>query len=364
MNLACGIVGLPNVGKSTLFNAITAAGAEVANYPFCTIEPNVGVVAVPDDRLELIRSRIETEKVVPATLKVVDIAGIVAGASKGEGLGNKFLAHIRETQAILHVVRCFEGGDVTHVSGKVDPLADIATIETELALADIETLERARDRVAKKARGQDKAAQVELAAYERALAHLSTGRTARSGAWTEAEAEVLGQVLLITAKPVLYVANVSEDDLAGASPLVAAVRRHAAETGAEVVVLCAKLEQELAEMEPADRREFLDDLGMERPGLERLVQAAFHLLGLMTFFTAGPKEIRAWTIARGDSAPRAAGAIHSDFEKHFIRAEVYAVDDLVELGSEAAIRAAGRLRVEGRQYVMRDADVAHFLVGC
>ncbi|HZL98624.1 MAG TPA: redox-regulated ATPase YchF, partial [Planctomycetota bacterium] len=271
MNLACGIVGLPNVGKSTLFNAITAAGAEVANYPFCTIEPNVGVVAVPDDRLELIHRHIETEAVIPATLKVVDIAGIVAGASQGEGLGNKFLAHIRETQAILHVVRCFEGGDVTHVSGTVDPLADIATIETELALADIETLERARDRVAKKARGQDKVAQVELAAYEKALAHLSSGQPARSGVWTAAEGEVLGQVLLITAKPVLYVANVSEDDLAGASPLVATVRRQAAGTGAEVVMLCAKLEQELAEMAPADRREFLDDFGMERPGLERLV---------------------------------------------------------------------------------------------
>jgi GTP-binding protein YchF len=262
------------------------------------------------------------------------------------------------------VVRCFEGGDVTHVSGQVDPLSDIGTIETELVLADLDTIERARDRVAKKARGQDKVAQVELAAYEKALAHLSAGQAARSASWTEAEAEVLGRTLLITAKPVLYVANVSEDDLAGASPLVAAVRRQAAETGAEVVVLCAKLEQELAEMAPADRREFLDDLGMERPGLERLVQAAFHLLGLMTFFTAGPKEIRAWTIARGDSAPKAAGAIHTDFEQHFIRAEIYSVGDLVELKTEAAIRAAGRLRVEGRQYVMRDADVAHFLVGC
>lgn len=364
MNLACGIVGLPNVGKSTLFNAITAAGAEVANYPFCTIEPNVGVVAVPDDRLETIRRFIPTETVIPATLKVVDIAGIVAGASQGEGLGNKFLAHIRETQATLHVVRCFEGGDVTHVSGKVDPLADIGTIETELVLADLDTLERARDRVAKKARGQDKLAQVELAAYEKAIAHLSTGKTARTATFTEAEAEVLGRVLLITSKPVLYVANVSEDDLAGASPLVAAVRRHAAGNGSEVVVLCAKLEQELAEMAPADRAEFLADLGMERPGLERLVQGAFHLLGLMTFFTAGPKEIRAWTIARGDSAPTAAGAIHTDFEKNFIRAEIYSVEDLVELKTEAAIRAAGRLRVEGRQYVMRDADVAHFLVGC
>ena len=364
MNLACGIVGLPNVGKSTLFNAITAAGAEVANYPFCTIEPNVGVVAVPDDRLELIHRHIETEAVIPATLKVVDIAGIVAGASKGEGLGNKFLAHIRETQAILHVVRCFEGGDVTHVSGRVDPLADIGTIETELVLADLETVERAKDRVAKKARGQDKAAQVELAACEKALAHLGSGQPARTASWTEAEAEVLGRLLLITSKPVLYVANVGEDDPSGASPLVATVRRHAAEAGSEVVVLSARLEQELAEMEPADRKEFLADLGLERPGLDRLVQAAFHLLGLMTFFTAGPKEIRAWTIARGDSAPKAAGAIHSDFEKHFIRAEIYSVEDLVELGSEAAIRAAGRLRVEGRQYVMRDADVAHFLVGC
>ena len=363
MNLACGIVGLPNVGKSTLFNAITAAGAECANYPFCTIEPNVGMVAVPDERLALINRHIETEEVVPATLRVVDIAGLVAGASRGEGLGNRFLGHIRETQAVLHVVRCFEDDDIAHVSASVDPVSDIGVIETELILADLETVQRAREKTVKKARGQDKAAAAEVAACERAIARLEAGMPARTGQWTPAERQALDRLFLLTDKPVLYVANVAEDDLSGDSPLVARVRGLAAAEGAEVVVLCAQLEQELATMEPADRAEFLADLGLERPGLERLVRAAFHLLGLMTFFTAGPKAIRAWTIRRGDTAPVAAGAIHTDFERQFIRAEVYTVQDLVELGSEAAIRSAGRMRVEGRDYVMHDADVAYFLVG-
>jgi GTP-binding protein YchF len=363
MSLACGIVGLPNVGKSTLFNAITAAGAECANYPFCTIEPNVGVVAVPDERLATINRFISTEQIIPAVLKVVDIAGLVAGASKGEGLGNRFLSHIRETQAILHVVRCFEDSNVIHVSEKVDPLSDIGVIETELALSDLETVEKALYKTGTLARGQDKEAIAEVAAFEAARAHLQAGKPARSLKLGEAGDAALARLFLITAKPVLYVANVAESDLQGASPLVAAVKRQAASTGAEVVVLCAELERQLAEMAPEDRAVFLKEMGLERSGLERLVRAAFHLLGLQTFFTAGPKEIRAWTIHQGDTAPAAAGVIHTDFEKGFIRAEIYGVEDLVALGSEAAIRAAGKLRSEGREYVMHDADVCHFLVG-
>ncbi len=363
MSLACGIVGLPNVGKSTLFNAITAAGAEAANYPFCTIEPNVGMVPVPDDRLGVINGFIETVDVIPSLLKVVDIAGLVEGASRGEGLGNKFLGHIREVNAILHVVRCFEDGNVVHVSGKVDPLGDIGVIELELAMADLETVSRALEKSTKKARGNDADAKAEVPVLEKAASWLEGGKPVRAGEWTDRERETLNRLQLMTAKPVLYAANVGQDDLQGDSPHVKAVVDHAHATGSECLALCADIENELAGMEVDDRREFLDDLGLQSPGLDRLVRSAYSLLGLMSFYTAGPKEIRAWTIHDGDTAPTAAGVIHTDFEKSFIRGEIYGVDDLVELKSEQAIRAAGRMRSEGRDYVMQDGDVAHFLVG-
>jgi ribosome-binding ATPase len=363
MSVACGIVGLPNVGKSTIFNAITAAGAESANYPFCTIEPNIGIVDVPDDRLEVIRTHIESQKIIPAALKIVDIAGLVAGASQGEGLGNKFLANIKEVDAVMHVVRCFKKGDVVHVHGEVDPQKDIEVIELELGLADLETLGRNIERVSKKARSGDKESLAQKAVFERAKDLLEAGKLLRTIEWKDSERAILKPLFLLTMKPVLFVANVGDDDMDGESEEVAAVRAYAESTGCEAVALCGDIEGELMSMEPEDRGEFLADLGLTEPGLNRLIRKAYALLGLQTFFTAGPKEIRAWTIHKGDTGPKAAGVIHTDFEKGYIRAEVYSVDELVQFKTEGAIKAAGKLRVEGRDYVMRESDVAHFLVG-
>lgn len=363
MSLACGIVGLPNVGKSTIFNAVTAAGAESANYPFCTIEPNVGIVDVPDERLATINKYIETAKILPAALKMVDIAGLVEGASKGEGLGNKFLGNIKEVDAIAHVVRCFKKGDVVHVHGDVDPVRDIGVIELELALADLETVARNIERVAKKARAGDKDSISEKEIFEKAHTALEQGTQLRALDWNDKERLALRPLFLMTMKPVLFVANVGDDELDGDTPEVAAVRDYAATTEAEVVVLCGDIEGELSGMEPEERADFLADLGLEESGLTRLIHKAYDLLGMQTFYTAGPKEIRAWNIRKGDTGPKAAGVIHTDFEKGYIRAEVYSINDLIAHESEAAIKAAGKLRVEGRDYVMQDGDLAHFLIG-
>ena len=360
MSLKCGIVGLPNVGKSTLFNALTKAGIEAANYPFCTIEPNVGIVEVPDSRMDDLSKIVNPQKIQPAIVEFVDIAGLVAGASKGEGLGNQFLANIRETDAIVNVVRCFNDDNIVHVAGKVDPIADIETIGTELALADLASVEKAIIREGKKAKSGDKDAQKLVAIMERLVTHLDQGLPVRSMGLDADELLTIKTLCLLTVKPAMYVANVAEDGFEN-NPFLDALTELANKEGAPVVAVCAAMEAEIADLDDADKAEFLQEMGLAEPGLNRLIRAGYDLLGLQTYFTAGVKEVRAWTIHKGDTAPQAAGVIHTDFERGFIRAQIIGFDDYIALGGEAKAKEAGKMRAEGKEYVVADGDVINFL---
>jgi GTP-binding protein YchF len=359
VGIKCGIVGLPNVGKSTLFNALTKAGIQAENYPFCTIEPNVGIVEVPDPRLQNIADIVKPKQLIPAVMEFVDIAGLVAGASKGEGLGNQFLANIRETDAIAHVVRCFENTDIVHVDGKINPQGDIEVIDTELALADLETVEKAVNRVGRVANSGDKQAKAKLVILQRIQQQLNEGKPARALGLSAEETEQVRDLFLLTMKPVMYIANVNEDGFEN-NPYLDAVNEHAEQEGAVVVPICAAIEAELVELDDDEKQEFLDELGLDEPGLNRVIRGGYQLLNLQTYFTAGEKEVRAWTVSVGATAPKAAAAIHTDFERGFIRAETIAYDDYIACSGEHGAKEAGKLRIEGKDYIVHDGDVMHF----